>query len=91
MPTPLYVMINDDSGAPRKLSGDTFEFVDLDAGKGAEQKEIDMHVVEGVRDILFPAGSSSNDDAVFDNMVGFYEITDTDGGIDANSEDDLIA
>lgn len=74
-----------------QLSGDTFEFVEPAKDKGAKEKEIDTLVLDGVRDILFPTGSSSNDDVIFDNIVGFYEVSDTDGGIDAAPEDDLIA
>lgn len=91
MPTPLYMQINDSAGRGRPLSGDTFDFVDLEKKDGDQPKELDPMVIDGLRDLLFPPGNSSEGEAIFDNMVGFYEITDTDGGIDANTEDDLIA
>ncbi len=91
MPTPIYMQINDSAGRGRPLSRDTFDFVNPDEKDGDQPEELDPLVIDGLRDLLFPPGSDAKDDAIFDNMVGFYEITDTNGGIDANSEDDLIA
>ena len=91
MPTPLYMQINDNAGRGRPLSGDTFDFVKPDEMGGDEPKGLDPLVIDGLRDLLFPAGTAATDDVIFDNMVGFYEISDTNGGTDANSEDDLIA
>ena len=71
------------------LNGDTFEYADLpnttSEAKAAENAEF-------MREFLTRAGA--NDDAgeaVFDNFVGFYEITDTNGGIGSSTDEDIIA
>ena len=78
-----------------QLSGDTFEFVETSKGSNGKNptKQSDDAVMDELRDLLFPAGSGANEeqDVIFDNMVGFYDVTETEGGINTGSEDDIIA
>ena len=78
-----------------QLSGDTFEFAEpsKDSNAKGQSKQTDESVMDDLRDLLFPAGSGANQDqdVIFDNMVGFYEVNDTEGGINTGPEDDIIA
>lgn len=78
-----------------QLSGDTFEFAEPSKDPNAKNqpKQPDNSVMDELRDLLFPAGSGANEDqdAIFDNIVGFYEVTETEGGINTGPEDDIIA
>ncbi len=71
------------------LNGDTFVYADL---PNTTRKAKEAENVEFMRDFLTRAGANSDgDDAVFDNFVGFYEITETTGGIDPSVDEDVIA
>ena len=71
------------------LNGDTFEYADLPntvgRAKAAENAEF-------MRDFLIKAGANDEGgDVIFDNFVGFYEISDTNGGSSSSTDEDIIA
>ncbi|MEM1200783.1 MAG: hypothetical protein AAGI06_15895 [Pseudomonadota bacterium] len=71
------------------LNGDTFVYADL---PNTTRKAKEAENMEFMRDFLTRAGANDEgDDAVFDNFVGFYEITDTNGGIELPADEDIIA
>ncbi len=71
------------------LNGDTFIYADL---PNTTRKAKEAENMEFMRDFLTRAGADNEgDDPVFDNFVGFYEITDTNGGIETSTDEGIIA